>query len=79
MILGTEVPWGEEKSMMSRFLPEYFLVVTPMGLMRKVGNGGEEKGLIMNPFLLLFGGELLQFMDWWWLTGYCRCGWMRVR
>lgn len=53
-MLGTEVPWGEERSMMSRFLPEYLRVATPMGLMRKVGKGGEEKGPIMKPFLTSF-------------------------
>ena len=40
--------------MMSLFLPEYFLVATPMGLIRNVGNGGEEKGPIMNPFFTSF-------------------------
>ncbi len=34
---------------MSCFLPENFLVATPMGLMRKSSNGGELKGPIMNP------------------------------
>ncbi len=34
---------------MSRFLPENFLVATPMGLMRNSSNGGELKGPIMNP------------------------------
>ena len=48
-ILGVEVPWGEERSMMIRFFPEYFLVAMPMGLIRKVGNGGVVKGPIMKP------------------------------
>ncbi len=32
---------------MRRFLPENFLVATPMGLTQKVLNGGSEKGPIM--------------------------------
>ena len=48
-MLGTEEPWGDERSMTSRFLPEYFRVAMPTGLMRDDGNGGEEKGPIINP------------------------------
>ena len=53
-MLGTDEPCGEERSMISRFFPEYFLVATPMGLIRKEGKGGEEKGPIMNLFLTSF-------------------------
>ncbi len=34
LMLGLVVPWGEERSMMILFLPEYFLVVMLMGLGR---------------------------------------------
>ena len=54
LILVTKVPWGEERSMMSRFLPEYLLVATPIAPMWKVGNEGEEKGPIMNLFFTSF-------------------------
>ncbi len=35
--------------MISRFLPENFLVAMPMGLMRKILKGGSSKGTIMKP------------------------------
>ena len=34
LMLGVVVPWGEERSIMSLFLLEYFLMVIPMGLIR---------------------------------------------
>lgn len=37
--------------MMMRFLPEYFLVAMPSGLMQKKGKGGLGKGPIMKPSL----------------------------
>ena len=33
-MLGVVVPWGEDRSMMSLFLPKYFDVVMPMGLIQ---------------------------------------------
>ena len=48
LILGTVEPWREERSMISLFLPEYFLVAMPMGLILNKGKGGLEKGPIMN-------------------------------
>ncbi len=43
--------WGEDKSMISRFLPENFPVAIPMGLTRKTLKGGSLKGPIMKPDL----------------------------
>lgn len=37
--------------MMSLFLPEYFLVAMPMGLIQSIWKGGLENGLIMKPSL----------------------------
>ena len=53
-ILGIDEPWGEERSIMSRFLPEYLRVATPMGLMRQEGKGGESNGPIINPLVTSF-------------------------
>ena len=50
-MLGIVLPWGAERSMMMRFLPEYFLVAIPRGLMRKLGNGGWMNDPIMKPSL----------------------------
>lgn len=49
LILGMCVPWGEDRSMINLFFPEYFLVAIPMGLMRKGENGGSLNGPIMKP------------------------------
>ncbi len=54
LILGIVELWGEDKSMISRFLPENFLVAMPMGLMRKILKGGSSKGPIMKPDLTSF-------------------------
>ncbi len=43
------MPWGEDKSIISRFFPEYLRVAIPMGLMHVMRNGGLLKGPIMNP------------------------------
>ncbi len=40
---------GADRSIIKRFFPENFLVATPIGLMRKVSNGGVLKGPIMKP------------------------------
>ncbi len=40
---------GADRSIITRFFPENFLVATPIGLMRKVSNGGVLKGPIMKP------------------------------
>ena len=48
-MLGIEEPWGEDRSMIRRFLPEYLRVATPTGLMRNLVNGGEGNGPIMKP------------------------------
>lgn len=42
---------GADKSMMMRFLPEYFLVAMCSGLMQKRGKGGLGKGPIVKPYL----------------------------
>lgn len=50
LMLGMCVPWGEERSIINLFFPEYFLVAMPMGLpMRNGENGGSLNGPIMNP------------------------------
>ncbi len=54
LILGTVELWGEDKSTISRFLPENFPVAMPMGLMRKTSKGGSSKGPIMKPDLTSF-------------------------
>ena len=43
---------GVERSMISLFFPEYFLVTMPIGLILNVGKGGLEKGPIMNDSLI---------------------------
>ena len=47
LILGTGELWGDERSMMSLFFPEYFLVATPIGLILNGLNGGLENGPIV--------------------------------
>ncbi len=54
LILGTVELWGEDKSMIRRFLPENFPVAMPMGLMRNISKGGSLKGPIMKPDLTYF-------------------------
>ncbi len=46
-MLGNGELCGDERSIMRRFLPENFLVATPMGLTRKMLKGGTGKGPIM--------------------------------
>ncbi len=53
-LLGTVELWGEDKSTISRFLPENFPVAMPMGLTRKTSKGGSLKGPIMKPDLTSF-------------------------
>lgn len=40
LMLGVWEPWGEDRSIINHFFPEYLLVAIPMGLMRITGNGG---------------------------------------
>ncbi len=46
-MLGNGELCGDERSIMRRFVPENFLVATPMGLTFKMLKGGTEKGPIM--------------------------------
>ena len=48
LMLGTVELWGDKRSMMSLFFPDYFLIATPIELILKNGKGGLEKGLITN-------------------------------
>ena len=48
LMLGMSELWGEERSKMRRFLPEYLRTATPMGLILYKGKGGLSKGPIMN-------------------------------
>ncbi len=43
-MLGNGELCGDERSIMRRFLPEHFLVATPMGLTRKGEKGGRRRG-----------------------------------
>ena len=52
--LGT---MGGKRSIMSLFLPKYFLVATPIGLTRKTGKGRELNRPIMNPSLTSFASN----------------------
>ena len=59
-MLGTGELWGDERSMMSLFFPEYFLVAMPIGLILNGLNGGLRNGPIMNLSLISWskrGGE----------------------
>lgn len=40
---------GADRSIIRHFLPENFLVATPMGLIRNRSNGGLSNGPIMKP------------------------------
>ena len=51
LMLGTVDPWGDERSRISLFFPEYFLVAMPIGLILYVGKGGLENGPIMKDSL----------------------------
>ena len=57
---GMDEPCGADRSMISLFFPEYFLVATPMGLMRWEGKGGGIEGTYHKPLLDLLleeGGD----------------------
>ncbi len=53
-MLGTVELWGDDRSIIRRFLPKNFLVATPIGLMRKTLKGGLSNGPIMKPDLTSF-------------------------
>ena len=63
LILGMVEPWGDERSMISLFFPEYFLVAMPLGLILNVGKGGLENGPIMKDSLTSLSWRLLTISD----------------
>ena len=52
--METENYGGAERSIIRRFLPENFLVATPIGLIRKHSKGGMSKGPIIKPDSISF-------------------------
>lgn len=66
LMLGTGELWGDERSMMSLFFPEYFLVAMPIGLILNGLNGGMENGPIMNLSLISWSKSLSR-----WQTAGC--------
>ncbi len=61
--------WGEDKSMISRFLHENFPVAIQNRLMRKISKGSSLKGPIMKPDLTSFPMRLFMtsgsaWADW---------------
>lgn len=49
LMLGWGLDSGVDRSKMRHFLPEYFHVATPRGLMQKRGKRGESKGPMTYP------------------------------
>ena len=61
-MLGTGELWGDERSMMSLFFPEYFLVVVPIGLILNGLNGRLGNGPIMNLSLNFLVQEFVNYV-----------------
>lgn len=64
LMLGTGELWGDERSMMTLFFPEYFLVAMPIGLILNGLNGGLGNVLIMNLSLIFWSKSLSTMSGW---------------